>query len=314
MSAPVVGIDLGGTKIFGALIDGIEGGAPRVLEVEKRATPTTTSRDVIDAIIDVVRTLDPAPDAVGIGTPGVVAPGSGDVLVAPNLPGFDRTVHLGALVSERLGTHVAVGNDVNVAALGEARAGAARGHDDVLAVWMGTGLGAGLILDGRLRIGPSGLAGELGHTVVVPDGRRCGCGGRGHLEAYIGRRALEDEARARHASGQATLLVERAGAKRIKSKAFRTAYDDGDEVAVALIDEGLRMLGIAVANAIVTVDLAAVVVGGGLGERFGGLAVERLTASLAALRFAGPAPTVLEASLGDEAGAIGAAILASERR
>ncbi len=314
MNAPVVGIDLGGTKIFGALIDGIETGSPRVLEVEKRATPTTTAADVIDAIVEVVRTLDPAPDAVGIGTPGVIAPGSGDVLVAPNLPGFDRTVHLGALVSDRLGTHVAVGNDVNVAALGEARAGAARGHDDVLAVWMGTGLGAGLILDGRLRVGPSGLAGELGHTTVVPGGRRCGCGGLGHLEAYIGRRALEDEARARHAAGQTTLLVERAGTKRIKSKAFRKAYDSGDELAVELIEQGLEMLGVAVANAIVTVDLAAVVVGGGLGERFGGLAVERLEASLAALRFAGPPPVVVEASLGDDAGAIGAAIFATEQR
>lgn len=314
MNAPVVGVDLGGTKIFGALVDGLDTGSPRVLEVEKRATPTTSSDDVIDAIVEVVKALDPAPDAVGIGTPGVVAPTGGVVLRAPNLPGFDGPVRLGALLSERLNTSVAVGNDVNVAALGEARAGAARGHDDVLAVWMGTGLGAGLILDGRLRVGPSGIAGELGHTVVVPGGRRCGCGGRGHLEAYIGRRALEDEARARHAAGSPTLLVERSGDKRIKSKAFRRAYDDGDEVAIELIDEGLQMLGLAVANAIVTVDLAAVVVGGGLGERFGALAVERLTTSLDALRFAGPAPTVVEASLGDDAGAIGAAILASEQR
>lgn len=311
MSAPVVGIDLGGTKVFGALVDHTDTDAPRVLEVEKRATPTTSAADVVDAIVEVVKALDPAPDRVGIGTPGVVAPGTGEVLRAPNLPGFDKPVPLGAILAKRLDTTVAVGNDVNVAALGEARAGAARGHRDVLAVWLGTGLGAGLILDGRLRVGPAGLAGELGHTVVVPGGRRCGCGGAGHLEAYIGRRALEERARELHDGGRPTLLVERAGKKRIKSKAFRAAYDDGDDVAVELIDEGLEMLGIAVANAVVTVDIGAVVVGGGLGERFGSLAAERLRTSLQTLRFAGPTPEVVEATLGDDAGAVGAALLAA---
>ncbi len=309
---PVVGIDLGGTKVFGALVDPERTGLEAVLEDAKAATPDGGVDSILDAVAAVVRRLDPEPSAVGIGTPGVVEPGTGRVLLAPNLSGFDRPVDVGGLLRERLGCDVVVGNDVNVAALGEARAGAGMGHDDMLAVWLGTGLGAGLVLDGRLRVGPHGLAGELGHAVVVPGGRRCGCGGRGHLEAYIGRRALEVEARERHAAGRTTQLVELAGDGPMKSKVFRTAYDAGDAVARELVDEGIALLGTAVVNVAVTIDIGAVVVGGGLGERFGALVTERVGDSLRTLGFAGVAPVVVEAVLGDHAGALGAARLAVE--
>lgn len=305
-AGPVVGIDLGGTKIFGARLEGAT-----VVAHTKRPTPTTTSGAVVDAIVGVIGELSDRPRAVGVGTPGVVAPHGGVVLRAPNLPGFDDPIPLGALLAERIGTQVFVGNDVNVAAYGEAKSGAAHGYDDVLAVWMGTGLGAGLILGGELRVGPSGLAGELGHAVVVPGGRRCGCGGRGHVEAYIGRRALEEHARELHGSGRPTLLVELAGEQRMKSKLFRKAYDAGDEVAIELLHGGIDLLAIAIANVAVTVDVSAVVVGGGLGERLGSVATERIGAALAALRFAGTAPAVVGASLGESAGALGAGLLAT---
>lgn len=304
---PVVGIDLGGTKVFGALVDPDRTGLGAVLADAKSPTPTGGVDDVLDAVEAVVRKLDPLPTAVGIGTPGVVEPGTGRVLLAPNLAGFDRPVDVGRLLRERLGCEVAVGNDVNVAALGEARAGAGAGHQDILAVWLGTGLGAGFVLDGRLRVGPHGLAGELGHAVVVPGGRGCGCGGRGHLEAYIGRRALEVHARELHAAGRPTELVELAGEAPMKSKVFRAAYDAGDPVARELIDEGVALLGTAIVNVAVTVDIGAVVIGGGLGERFGGLVTERVGESLRTLGLAGVEPVVLEASLGDHAGALGAA-------
>ena len=309
---PVVGVDLGGTKIFGALVDPASTGLDAVLEDAKSPTPTGGVDAVLDAVEAVVRRLDPEPSAVGIGTPGVVEPGTGRVLLAPNLSGFDRPVEVRRLLEDRLGCPVSVGNDVNVAALGEVRAGAGVGHDDVLAVWLGTGLGAGLVLDGRLRVGPHGLAGELGHSVVVPGGRRCSCGGLGHLEAYIGRRALEAQARALHAAGRSTRLVELAGDGPMKSKVFRAAYDAGDPVARELLDEGILLLAVAVVNVAVTVDIAAVVVGGGLGERFADLVTEQLSSALRTLGHAGIEPAVLPAALGDHAGALGAARLAVE--
>jgi glucokinase len=311
VTTPVVGIDLGGTKIFGTLVDARQDGSVDVLGDHKRPTPGGTAAEVADAIADVVHALHPEPTAVGIGTPGVVVPGSGTVQYAPNLSGFERPVPLGAMVAERVGAPVAVGNDVNVAALGEAHAGAAVGHRDVLAVWLGTGVGAGLILDGRLRTGPSGLAGELGHTVVIPDGRRCACGGRGHLEAYLGRRALEEEVRELHRAGRPSSLVDDVGQRRMKSSAFQRAYAAGDEITVELVDRGLVLLGIAVANTVVTVDVSAVVIGGGLGERLGEVVVASLRNSLAELRFSGDPPTVVRAALGDHAGAVGAAVLAA---
>lgn len=311
MTTPVVGIDLGGTKIFGALVDVRDDGTVEVLGDHKRPTPRGSAADVADAVAEVVHALHPDPGAVGVGTPGVVVPGTGTVQYAPNLSGFERPVPLGAMVAERVGAPVAVGNDVNVAALGEARAGAAAGHLDVLAVWLGTGVGAGLILDGRLRTGPSGLAGELGHTVVIPDGRRCACGGRGHLEAYLGRRALEEQVRELHRVGRPSSLVDDVGERRMKSSAFQQAYAAGDEVTVELVDRGLGLLGIAVANAVVTVDVSAVVIGGGLGERLGDVVVRSLQTSLAGLRFSGDPPSVARAVLGDHAGAVGAAVLAA---
>lgn len=309
---PVVGVDLGGTKIFGALVDPARTGLEAVLDDAKSSTPTGGVDSVLDAVEAVVRRLDPEPSAVGIGTPGVVEPGTGRVLLAPNLSGFHRPVEVRRLLEDRLGCPVSVGNDVNVAALGEARAGAGVGHDDVLAVWLGTGLGAGLVLDGHLRVGPHGLAGELGHAVVMPGGRRCGCGGLGHLEAYIGRRALESLARELHAAGRPTQLVELAGDGPMKSKVFRAAYDAGDAVARELLDEGILLLAVAVVNVAVTVDIGAVVVGGGLGERFADLVTEQLASALRTLGHAGIEPAVLAAALGDHAGALGAARLAVE--
>lgn len=309
-----VGIDLGGTKAFAARIEVDDDGRLRAGADTKQPTPTTGVDDIVDTLVAVVTELDAEPAFVGIGTPGVIAADGRTVAYAPNLAGFDRPVPLADLLEERLGAPVVLGNDVNMAALGEVRLGAAAGRDDVLAVWLGTGLGAGLILDGRLRVGPNGLAGELGHVTVVPNGRVCPCGGRGHLEAYIGRLSLERIARTLHDAGRPTQLVELAGDKRMKSKVFQTAYGDGDEVAVELVDEGLAMLTLAVANVLVTVDVTTVIVGGGLGERFADIAVPRLQDGLAALHYAGTAPEIVPAALGDAAGAVGAGAFALERR
>ena len=182
----VIGVDLGGTKLLGVLADGGE-----VKADAKQKTPTQGGPlAVVDAIVSLVSGLGgpKAADAMGVGAPGLIVPGTGVVARAPNLPGWVDPFALGAALSDLLdGIPVAIDNDVNVAALAEHRLGAAKGESDVLAVFVGTGVGGGLILRGKAVEGATGAAGELGHTIVQDGGRECGCGKLGHVEAYAGR-------------------------------------------------------------------------------------------------------------------------------
>ena len=170
-------------------------------------------------------------------------------------------------------------------------------------------MGGGLILDGHLRRGGTGFAGEIGHTVVHPGGRRCGCGGTGHLEAYAGRASMEREARDRAAHGRPNQLVELAGDGRMTSSVWANALEARDPVAVELIDTAVAALGVAVANAITLLDLDAVVVGGGLADRLGPTFVGRVEQAARDQVFAQrSAARVVPAALGDESGALGAAL------
>lgn len=308
----LVGIDLGGTNIVAARVDLDRPSERAVRKRAKRSTPTGGVDDVVRAVAAAVAEVSSNPGIVGIGTPGVIEPDGVTVAFAPNLVGFERPVDFGTRLAAEIGAPVVLGNDVDVAALAEGRLGSARAHEDVLALWLGTGLGGGLVLDGRLRVGRHGLAGELGHVVVVPDGRRCPCGGSGHLEAYIGRRAMEARVRELHGRGRVSALVERAPDRPMKSKDFASAYADGDAVAVEVLEEGFDMLAVVVGNVMLTVDVGAVVIGGGLGERLADPVTAWIGASLAALPTSAR-PQVLAAALGDDAGALGAAVLAADQ-
>jgi glucokinase len=233
------------------------------------------------------------------------------VLRAPNLVGFDQPVPLAALVAAAAGGNpVYLDNDVNAATLAEHRLGAGVGVDDLLAVFVGTGVGGGLVLDGRLRRGPQGVAGEIGHLVVRAGGRRCGCGSAGHLEAYAGRASLEREARRRHEAGQATALVDLAGNGRMKASVLAKAMARGDAVAVALLEEAVEALGEALASAVNLLDLSLLVLGGGVTDKLGADFVARVGAAVRARLFLPDAPVrVVAAGLGDRAGAMGAALL-----
>jgi glucokinase len=305
-----IGVDLGGTKILAVRVDD-DGNAG---EIVKRSTPLDRGADgVIDAIVEVIDEVGrDGVAAVGIGSPGIVVPGLGVVGHAPNLPGWTENVPLGARLGDALQVPVIIENDVNAAVLGERAAGAGRGQDDVLGLWLGTGVGGGLILDGRLRRGPRGAAGEIGHTIVQHGGRRCACGGKGHLEAYAGRAAMEAEARRRHAAGEATLLVDLAGDGRMKSGVFAKALAKGDRMAADLIDGAVTAIGVSLATVVMLVDISFVVVGGGLAEKLGNDLVSRVAASTVGLLPAGLQPGFALASLGDESGALGAAELARE--
>lgn len=305
----VVGIDLGGTKIMGVLVD--DG---RIVAEAKKATPRAgTPFDVLDAVAAVVRSVDPdvRAEAIGVGVPGPVRPGTGVLPIASNLPGWDHDVDVAAGLRERCGTRdIVVDNDVNVGTLAEVRFGAGAGVADVLGIFMGTGVGAGLVLDGELRRGPRGLAGEIGHAYVAfRDFGRAEIG-RGEVEDHAGRRMMERRARARHAAGEATLLVELAGDGRMKSSIWEKALAAGDPVAESIVDEATDALAAAIASAIALVDIELVVLGGGMADRLGEPFRADLERRVAERAFVGAGVPVRAAVLGDTAGALGASLLA----
>lgn len=308
-----IGIDLGGTKIYGVRLKGAD--LDVVAEAKGKTPVQGGPLGVVDAIAKVVAELGlGSNDTIGVGAPGVIDVDKGVVRAAPNLPGWIEPFALGPALAETLGVErVVIDNDVNVGVGAEHRLGAGRDADDLLGVFVGTGVGGGLILDGTLRRGASGLAGEIGHVVVVPGGRSCSCGGRGHLEAYAGRAGMERRAKALENKGHDTALVELAKAKRMTSSVWAKALAAGDQVAIDLIDEAVGALGRAIAGVILTLDVPLVVVGGGLADRLGPSFVGRIEQAVRSDLFGGGGSPVrvVAAELGDRAGAIGAALLAS---
>jgi glucokinase len=200
--------------------------------------------------------------------------------------------------------------------MGEFRRGAGRIFRDFLGVFVGTGVGGGLILEGKLRHG-RGNAGEIGHTTVKPGGRRCGCMRLGCLEAYAGRQSIEQTARLRVEKGQKTKLFEimdRKGRDRVTSSVIADALEQKDRLTIELMDEAVDALGLALSNAQNLLDLEAIIVGGGLGDRLGEPFVRRVEeAMIPNLRFPDNPPVVLGTELGDLSGAVGATVLLEER-
>ena len=318
MASPVTaGVDLGGTKIQSVVVrDGEVVGSARTL------TPQSgVAADVIAAIVQtVVASLERAKAGVaelagvGVGTPGDVDAEAGVVLLAANVPGFSERVELGPLVSQALGgAKTTLGNDVNVGVLGEYTRGAARPFSNVLGAWVGTGVGGGLILDGRLHDG-RGAGGELGHMVVKPGGLACSCGRKGCVEAYAGRVRMERRARGLVRRGHKTVLfqiMEQRGRQRLTSGVFAAALEDGDRMARRLVDDAEQALGLGLASAQNLLDLEAIVIGGGLGDRLGQPFVDRVVEHMTPHLFApNKPPAVLTTELGDLSGAVGAAVLA----
>lgn len=311
-----IGVDVGGTNITAAVV--VDGTAHHHV---KAATPSTGRDDLIATIVGLATSIaddhDLSVDRVGIGAPGVVDPTHGVLRSAPNLHLGDEPVALAALVGTGLAdagsdpVEVRVDNDVNVAARGEWLHGAGRGHDDLLAVWWGTGIGGGLVLDGQVRTGGTGSAGEIGHTTYTADGRICGCGRPGHVEAYAGRAALEAEARRRHAAGETTKLVELAGEDRMKSRYWAEALEAGDVTAASLLDTAAHAIGVGIASAVTLLDVDLVVLGGGLGTRLGEPWADRIGVVARARVFGHAHFDVVPSALGDDAGVIGAATLFS---
>jgi glucokinase len=310
------GIDLGGTKIQTAIVDA--GG--KVLGEARHPTPTSGGpADVAQAMEDALREAASAagvePSAlqgVGVGSPGDADGKTGVVSGARNLPDWEGSFPLGETLSTALGAEVRIGNDVQVATEAEFELGAGREFQSLIGVFWGTGVGGGLVLDGKPWLG-RGAAGEIGHMVVKRGGAKCPCGRRGCMEAYAGRAAMEAEARREHKEGAKTdlfKLMEKHGKDRLTSGIWDRAIEHGDHLAGKLIDRAIEALGTGVASAVNLLDPEAVIIGGGLGVRFGERYMEPLMEEMSKHLFIDERPpTVRVASLGDLGGAIGASLL-----
>ena len=310
------GIDLGGTKIEAIVVDADN----EVLGSARHPTPTTgtpagVAEAMANAMAEAARSAGIVTEklaGVGIGSPGAIDSSAGTVSSARNLPGWEGSYALGPELAKRLGTRVALGNDVQVATAAEFRLGAGRQFSSLLGVFWETGVGGGLVLDGRPWRGRGG-AGEIGHMVIRRGGRRCPCGNEGCVEAYAGRGAMEAHARREIEGGRRSDLLkimEHKQRERFTSAVWETAVQRGDDLAIELIDGAVDALGAGAASAANLLDVEAVVIGGGLGVRFGQEYVRRISEAMERHLFPGHTmPDVRLAGLGDLGGALGAALL-----
>ena len=260
-----IGVDVGGTKIAAGVVD--EKGA--ILQRARRESPAEDKAAMEDTIAELVRELaaDHDVEGVGVGAAGFVDVTRSIVLLAPNLAWRDEP--LKAELERRTDLPVVIENDANAAAWGEFAFGAGADADDLLLVTVGTGVGGGIVLDGQLHRGTFGVAAEIGHLRVVPNGRPCPCGNRGCWEQYASGSALVHDARARaREDASASALVERAGgdADGITGPMITDAAKQGDPFAVAQLAELGRWLGEGIASLAAVLDPGVVVIGGGVSE------------------------------------------------
>ncbi len=308
----MIGVDLGGTYLRAALAD--ERGAL----VERRQVETG-AREGVAAVVDrIVRIVEevgagaPEVTAVGVGSPGPLNARTGVVASPPNLPGW-RDVPLARMLEERLVVPVRLGNDANVAALGEYAYGAGRGALHVIYITVSTGVGGGIIADGRLLEGQRGAAGEVGHVIVEPDGPPCGCGNRGCLEALASGTAIARRAREEIAAGRQSAIAEPAvgSADGVTAQVIVGAARAGDALSVELLREAGRWLGLGVVGLVHLFNPQVVIVGGGV-TGAGELLMEPLRDEV----FSGVMPVFREdlkivlPDLGSDAGLYGAVALA----
>jgi glucokinase len=330
-----IGVDLGGTNLRAAVVDG----RGTLLEKVTLDTDVARGRDyALGRMCETIRSLQQkyqrtgALRGIGVGVPGIMDMRSGLLRGAENLPGW-RDFRVREEIEKLLGRPVLLENDANVAALGEKWLGAARDVDDMAMFTLGTGVGGALVLGGRIWHGMTGMAGEFGHMTVEPDGVVCACGSRGCLEMYSSATAMVRMAQESIAAGRPSGLAHAASFDGgLSAKAVCDLARNGDEEAGAVVSKAARYLGIAIANMVTVLNLPMYVVGGGVSRAWDILAptvfeqlrhyslVYSATAPSSDLKAGGAAehiepggPTrtiVIPAELGGDAGLYGAARLA----
>jgi glucokinase len=308
-----IGIDVGGTKILGGVVD--ENG--KVLATARKDTPRQGGKALTSAIAEIAKELlqQFTVTSVGVSAAGFVSSDRKTMLATPNIADWNG-VNLDGELSQLIGLRVVIENDANAAAWGEAKFGAGRHQDHMMMLTVGTGIGGGIVVNGALYRGAFGIAAEFGHLRVVPDGHLCGCGARGCFEQYASGNALLRHAReAINASPEvARNLLSRGDGTvtGLTGQAIAHAARDGDPVALAAFNTTGQWLGAGIASLTVLLDPSCVVIGGGVidaGEILLGPTRESLQRNMP---FAGkhPYPQIIAAELGNEAGLVGVADLA----
>jgi glucokinase len=314
MGKAIAAVDLGGTNIRAALYsESGEALAQCVLPTLAHEGLEPTLGRIFKAIEEVLKGGGGLV-AIGVGAPGPLDPWKGVIFSAPNLPGWEN-VPLAEILAERFGVPAFVGNDANVAALAEHRLGAGRGFSDIIYITVSTGIGGGIIADGKLLLGAKGFAGEVGHIVVKPDGPQCGCGGKGCVEALASGTAIAREALRRIKAGESSSIPKFVAGplESLTAKEVAMAAMEGDALAQDIFKEAGYYLGLSFVSLIHIFNPSRIIIGGGV-AKVGRLLLEpaeetvkRLTMREFLEEF-----KIVPAALGDEAGLLGAYLLAKE--
>ncbi|RPI22638.1 MAG: ROK family protein [Acidobacteria bacterium] len=315
MTRVYAAVDLGGTNTACALghVDGT---------ILCERTDPTYSHEGPDAVLeriasvlkDMASAAGEEPVALGIGAPGLVDRAAGTTLFLPNLPGQWRNVPVAATLGSRLGCPVYLLNDVRTATLGELTYGAGARTGSLVFLSVGTGIGGGVVIDGKLRLGPFGAAGELGHQTILPDGLLCGCGSRGCLETLASGPAISAEGVRLLRCGLAPRLHQMVGGRSdyVTPKEMKAAAEAGDDAVRAALVRAATYLGIAVANAILMLHPELVVLGGGV-SALGPILIDTVKSTVRerVTMFPLDGIRIEQSPLGDKAGIYGAIALAT---
>ncbi len=320
---PVVGVDLGGTKVLAGVVD-------RDYQILATAKKATKGEMGVDAVVErIAKTVREAIKGAGLqladlggvcsGAPGALNPQDGIVRFAPNIEGWEN-IPFAHLLSEQLGNvPVFIENDANLGALGELTLGSARGVRNLVGIFVGTGIGGGIVLDGKIWHGSHMTAGELGHMVILAEGPVCGCGNRGCLESVASRTAIERDIRLGVRTGRKSMipdLMKGDLGARITSGVIAAAYNAHDPLVTEVIERAQHYLGIFIGAVINFIDPDMVVVGGGVAEALGEQYVEPVrdvAYQYAMNRRDAREIKIVLAELGDHAALLGAAVYARQR-
>ncbi len=276
-------LDVGGTKVLGAIFDEKK---EIIYRLKKKTAEGGSSTDNIEKVI--ISVVDEMIKASGIKrnkihaiaacAPGVIDQDKGIVIFTPNLP--MRNYDIKTPMEKRYGVPFFIGNDVNLGVLGEYKYGAAKGYKNIVGFFVGTGMGGGLILNGKLYTGNKFKAGEYGHMILDPEGPLCGCGQRGCLEAFSSKKGMTAYIRQQVSRGRKSMMADQIDTGIFRSKALKKALAENDPVTVEAVDRACHYLAIATGNMINTISPDMVVYGGGVIEAVGDLFLKKVLAEV----------------------------------